>query len=164
MLEYLGISVGRQGDEAFMWRDGKMTGLGIPKDTVTTRAFGVSGDGSVIVGTAITKNRKQRAFRWEAGQMVLLGSLPGGAFVSIAQDVSSDGGVIVGKANSARGAQAYSYRDGHFRGLGDLPGGGFRSIALAVSGDGKVVVGRGETNDKTPRAIPPPPSATRLRP
>jgi probable HAF family extracellular repeat protein len=130
-----------------------MTGLGIPEGTHNTRAFGVSDDGKVVVGTAVADLGRQRAFRWENGNMVLLGSLPGGAPVSSASDVSAKGRVIVGKANSTEGAQAFAYEAGQFRGLGDLAGGAFRSIAYAISADGKVIVGRSETHGDILEAV-----------
>jgi len=77
-----------------------------------------------------------------------LGDLPGGAFLSIAYDVSADGCVVVGASaiGSSAGVhrfEAFRWQDGVMSGLGDLPGGIFDSEAYAVSADGSVVVGSG---------------------
>jgi probable HAF family extracellular repeat protein len=68
--------------------------------------------------------------------------LPEGIFFSNADDVSADGSVLVGRASSASGAEAFRWTSGGgMVGLGDLPGGGFESTAEAVSADGSTVVG-----------------------
>ena len=73
-----------------------------------------------------------------------LGNLAGGIFLSNAQDVSSDGSVVVGSSSSASSTEAFRWtQSGGMVGLGDLPGGIFYSIARDVSSDGSVVVGLG---------------------
>ena len=74
--------------------------------------------------------------------MVGLGDLPGGSFSSIANGISADGSVVVGRGASASGTEAFRWTSGGgMVGLGDLPGGSFSSIANGVSADGSVVVG-----------------------
>jgi probable HAF family extracellular repeat protein len=108
--------------------------------------YGVSADGSVVVGTAHDTVRSE-AFRWtrETG-VVVLGDLPGGGGFSSARAVSADGTVVVGHGSSPEGVEAFRWTaaDG-MRGLGDLPGGDFESRALAISADGSVVVGQGRS-------------------
>ncbi len=61
---------------------------------------------------------------------------------SLAQDVSADGSVIIGVANSMEGPQAFRWTaDEGMVALGDLPGGEFISAAFGVSRNGGVVVG-----------------------
>jgi probable HAF family extracellular repeat protein len=63
-----------------------------------SEAFGVSADGSVVVGWAYNAAGQTRAFRWTAsGGMQDLGTLPGGS-LSVAYGVSADGSVVVGRA------------------------------------------------------------------
>ena len=116
-------------------------------------ARGVSGDGSVVVGSSSSfQFGSPEAFRWtEATGMVGLGDLAGGLFRNEAFGVSADGSVVVGVSNSA------NFDDEAFRwtqatgmvGLGDLAGGIFRSEALAVSADGSVIVGQGNSANGT---------------
>lgn len=57
-------------------------------------------------------------------QFTRLGDLPGGAFDSMAIDVSDDGLVVVGKGSSSIGSEAIRWtEEGGMTGLGDLPGG-----------------------------------------
>ncbi|HEV2294719.1 MAG TPA: PEP-CTERM sorting domain-containing protein [Tepidisphaeraceae bacterium] len=103
--------------------------------------YGVSGDGSVVVGSRISASGLE-AFRWTStGGMVGLSDLPGGEFESYAFDVSRDGAVVVGTGTSASGREAFRWTSaGGMLGLGVLPGHTL-SRAFAASGDGSVVVG-----------------------
>ena len=67
-------------------------GLGdLPGGGFGSNAFGVSADGSIVVGVGSSAAGNQ-AFRWTAaGGMVGLGDLPGGNFDSRANGVSADG-------------------------------------------------------------------------
>src|SRR5690606_7347821 len=59
-------------------------------------AYGVSGDGSVVVGVGYHSGTFGQAFRWtESGGMQALGWLPGGVY-SRANAISRDGSTIVG--------------------------------------------------------------------
>src|SRR5262245_24161422 len=77
-----------------------LTPLGFLPGGAYSEAYGVSTDGSVIVGSS-----GSRPFRWtSSGGMVGLGTLPGVAFSSgAAFDVTGDGSVVVGDSNSASG-------------------------------------------------------------
>ena len=134
------------GGEAFYWTESDgMVPLGVLSGGDWSRAWCITEDGSVIAGDGSSENTLEHseAFRWtEAGGMVPLGDLPGGIFMSQAQDISSDGNVIVGKSWSEFGQEAFRWSNTEdMVGLGDLPGGEHRSIAFAVSADGSIVVG-----------------------
>ncbi len=112
----------------------------------SSEAYGVSADGSVVVGASESASGEE-AFRWtnEDG-MVGLGYLPGGGFYSDARGVSDDGSVVVGASVSVSGMEAFRRtREDGMVGLGDLAGGNFGSYAHGVSADGLVVVGASES-------------------
>jgi probable HAF family extracellular repeat protein len=109
-----------------------------------SRAAGVSGDGSTVVGQFRTANGSLRAFRWdsESGLQSLgvLGPAPDGNPFSFANGVSADGSVIVGETTSPSGFEAFSWQaTSGFQGLGFL--GDVSSEATDVSADGSVVIG-----------------------
>jgi probable HAF family extracellular repeat protein len=145
------VKIGMYKREAFQWtRDDGMVGLGwlssgSSADYWYSFAYGVSANGSVIVGYSSSTPVDPQAFRWtQSGGMVGLGGLPGGYFSSEAFDVSDDGSVVVGYGGSPSGTQAFRWTQTDFMvGLGDLNGGNFHSEARAVSGDGSTVVGWG---------------------
>jgi probable HAF family extracellular repeat protein len=112
---------------AFRWTQATgMVDLDAANPDSTSRAFGVNGDGSVVVG-----ERDGRAFRWtQTGGFEDLGR-------SIATAVSADGSVVVGRgANTAfrwtqaTGMQTIGALDGHTA-----------SSATGVSDNGNVVFG-----------------------
>jgi probable HAF family extracellular repeat protein len=91
------------GGEAVRWVNGVMTGLGdLPGGSFHSDAFGVSADGSVVVGSSLSPQGEE-AFRWENGLMTGLGDLPGGSFFSRANAVSDDGSVVVGFGSTSTG-------------------------------------------------------------
>src|SRR5450830_1297939 len=102
-------------------------------------AYGVSADGSVVVGYGNSSTTGgDEAFRWtSAGGMVGLGHLSNG-FQSRAASVNADGTVVVGD-----GGDGSAFRwtaSGGMVGLGHLSGDASSSASL-VSTDGTVVVG-----------------------
>ncbi|MCS6965922.1 MAG: HAF repeat-containing protein [Candidatus Kapabacteria bacterium] len=138
---------------AFRWQAGEMRN--ISGDRVG-EAWGVSGDGSVVVGHMLDPtNLTITAFRWTETGMQTLGSLPDYG-MSRANGVSQDGAVVVGEAMDATGARGRAYRWQYGFGmqdLGTLGGGGTNSRALDVSGDGSVVVGAAEVASGEYRAF-----------
>lgn len=144
---------GGYGIEAFRWtRLGGMVGLGAlsgyPCARYESIAYGVSADGSVIVGRSYNRTQNTEAFRWTLhGGMLGLGDLPGGLTYSTAHDVSDNGKVIVGLSYSSSGGEAFRWEHDVMVGLGALPDGGRGSAAYGVSGDGNVIVGEGWSDD-----------------
>lgn len=124
----------------FRWSaDSGRNDFGVGLAPFLTLGYGISGDGTTIVGGAQnTESSGSTAFRWtEAGGYVSMGLLAGSS-QSVARDASHDGSVIVGTATyGGSGTQAFRWtQSGGMQGLG----GG--TEALAVSGDGNTVVGR----------------------
>ncbi len=129
------------GQEAFRWTAGG--GMVSLSNTCTAYSYGVSSNGSVVIGDAYLPTRE--AFRWTSeGGMVGLGYLTG-ASKSGASGVSADASVVVGYSSvSSTVGQAFRWTSGGgMVGLGDLPGGLYFSQAYGVSTDGSVVAGYG---------------------
>jgi len=123
-----------------------MVGLGFLPTGFSSFAYGISADGSTIVGRGSTSSSFGVGFRWTSGGMANLGSLPGGN-ESIAFGASSDGSVIAGASFSTATSSDEPVRwtsGAGWVGLGFLPGGGAPgtvSEADAVSADGSTIVG-----------------------
>ncbi len=118
-----------------------------------SEAFGVSADGTVVVGTYLSASGVFRAFRWTLEEgMQDLGTLPDDA-TSAAYGVSADGTVVVGEAQNASGEyRAFRWVQGQgMQDLGTL--GGDYSDAFGVSSDGRVVVGYSENASNQYRAF-----------
>lgn len=123
--------------QAFRWTAAEgMVGLGFLDDgRPSSQAMAVSRNGDVIVGSS-----NSQAFRWTAETgMVSLGALAPG-FNSSARDVTSDGSLVVGTANSPDGTQPFLWtQETGMVSLGISPERG--TLGLAVSDDGSTVVG-----------------------
>jgi probable HAF family extracellular repeat protein len=107
-----------------------------------TAAFGISGNGNVIVGAGGVSSSQQEAFRWTAaGGYHVLGDLGGGN--SDARAASFDGSVVVGQSLDANQVnRAYRWTAAH--GMVALPFNSFQSFsneADTVTDDGKMVAG-----------------------
>ena len=125
---------------------------GLPGGSGESAVYGVSGDGSAVVGYSRNAFRGYEAFRWtEATGMVGLndpGHVPGDGFESYAHSVSADGSVVVGYMGSQRPDSTYqAFRWTQQEGMVSLGylRGGSASFAYGVSGDGSVVVGYGNS-------------------
>ncbi|HTU11952.1 MAG TPA: autotransporter domain-containing protein [Allosphingosinicella sp.] len=127
---------------------------------------GISGDGSIIVGTASDgtpgtigttqgfARRGTSAFFWTEAQglqrLPFLSAAPAGSAANTwaqASGISRDGSTIVGGSIGADGlVQAVYWRGGAITGLGFLPGtvpADFETYATAANADGSVIVGDG---------------------
>lgn len=114
----------------------------------TGAARGVSANGSVVVGTRVTSTlvggdvvETSDAFKWtSSGGFVGLGTL--GGTHSFGADVSADGSVVVGSADTSGVRHAFRWdSQAGMTSLGMLPGFTVRSSAAAISADGTFVVG-----------------------
>lgn len=123
----------------------------VDSQATSTFIYGLSGNGSVAIGTA-GAGLSRRAIRYTlAGGVQDLGVLNGTSSQALpytyafATGISADGTVIVGKsADDSNMGQAYRWTlSGGMVGLGYLNGGG-NSIAYATSRDGSVIVGSAE--------------------
>jgi probable HAF family extracellular repeat protein len=140
--------------QAFRWTAGGGIGggLGFLPGASYSEAYGVSPDGSVVVGQALNDAGQPEAFRWtDDDGMIGLGQLPGGDF-SGADAVSADGSVVVGVA-SALFQEGFRWTAaGGMVGLGMAVGTVFLTDSLAsdVSADGSVIVGNGHLDTSPP--------------
>lgn len=96
----------------------------------------ISGDGSTLVGDAVTVDGTE-VFAWNAADGVTyLGDLPGLAVSSAVADVSHDGTLVAGTGSSATGSEAFAWTR-----AGGLIGSGIPSTSIAMT-PGGIVVGR----------------------
>jgi probable HAF family extracellular repeat protein len=122
------------------------TGLGdLGGGPFSSRAWGVSADGLVVVGASAYESRFgstiEHAFRWTRDNgMEDLGALPSGIGISNAFAASADGSVIVGVGYSEIGEEAFRWTAS-----GGLVGLNFNGAASGVSADGSVIVGAGSS-------------------
>jgi probable HAF family extracellular repeat protein len=141
-------TAGPLGNEAFVWTPaGGMVGLGRLGGVGLSVAHGVSGDGSIAVGSSGPEPETSFAFRWTAaGGMAALPSLPGVVEASEALGVSEDGSAIVGWIRLAsQGQLAVRWTGGGVESLGrPAPFGDAAMFPQAASEDGSVIVGWGE--------------------
>jgi probable HAF family extracellular repeat protein len=114
----------------------------LPGGAFSSGAYGISADGSVVVGQSESANGFE-AFRWtDEGGLVGLGDLPGGAFESFASAVTPDGSVVVGYGSNATEYEPFRWTaSGGMVGLGSPPGGDSFNVAADVSADGSLIVG-----------------------
>lgn len=126
----------------YVWSDGRPYGLN-GRD-----AFGISGDGTRIVGSrsfAVDPSLTE-AMLWENGIGIELGSLSQQNINSLARGISHDGRLIIGEAadeNGLRKAVSWSVTNGRvlITKLAELDT-AKESSAFGISGDGRVIVGR----------------------
>lgn len=126
-------------DQAFRWtlQDG-MVSLGtLPGFTGDSVATGVSADGSVIVGYAVSHvgaGAFRLPFRWTSATGMTQLPLPPGHTTDYAVGISADGSVIAGPGFRWNA-------DGSIQSLGRLPGPNSTTSARAISADGSTIVG-----------------------
>lgn len=107
-------------------------GLGTLAPGEPSWAYGVSGDGQVVVGFSYVASTEYRAFRWTpATGMVDLGRTSGWANAA-----SYDGSYITGRKSSSTDGFTYGYRWDPVNGVVDLP----LFEGQDISDDGSVIV------------------------
>jgi probable HAF family extracellular repeat protein len=121
----------------FRWENGSIETFGkLPGNfTDSGAAWGVSGDGGIVVGYSY-----RTAFVWENGNMLPLDSILQSDPQTIATDISSDGSVIVGERWADTGVEAVKWENFERTDLGTLPD-TLSDRATAVSADGSVITG-----------------------
>ncbi len=103
-------------------------------------AYGVSDDGSVIVGDyTLPGTFNQRGYRLVDGTVETINPDLGGDYVRVS-GVSGDGRVVVGYTGGGSDIKAYRWVDGTMTNLGELAT-GQGAQAFATNRDGSVVVG-----------------------
>jgi probable HAF family extracellular repeat protein len=126
----------------YVWSDGRAFGLD------GREAFGISGDGSRVVGSRnlASDSSLTEAMLWDNGIAISLGSLSADTNISLARGISFDGNTIIGEATDASGlrkAVRWRWQEGAFiiSKLAEFDS-SKESAAFGISGDGKVIVGR----------------------
>ncbi len=135
----VGFGSADSGESNFVFDNNTNSGFSL--SGFRTGAFGISGDGSTVVGRAATGpfSNPGSPVIWDD-----FGSSP--TFLSSnagqANDASFDGSVVIGQDNG----DAFSWTSGGgIALLGDLAGGSDQSSALAIDADGSTIVGWGTT-------------------
>ena len=138
------VIVGTTGSQVFRWTTSKgIAELGGLPGSFFSEAYGVSADGSIIVGYSESSERYE-AFIWTADSgMSEFEELSEPIQQSRAYDVSLDGSTVVGWRSTDDGMRAFRWTaSGGMTGLAD--GGEPMIEAYGTSADGSVVVGRSE--------------------
>jgi probable HAF family extracellular repeat protein len=144
----VGYSGSANGEEAFRYENGLMTGLGdLPGRTpFESRPASVSADGAIVAGTSgrYGGTHEPQAFLWSSGVLTGLGYLPSShsSPVSFGSDLSDDGSVLVGSSSADNGVTAVVYRNGAWEDLGIFPTYA-DSYGSAISPGGEVIAGFG---------------------
>lgn len=140
-------------EEGFRWTEGTgMTPLGdLASGCFASSAFGVSADGSLIVGTA-TSGLAETAATWSSdGGWTDLGLAKAPGQGSSLAAVTPDRSVLAGTARlpEADGLELLRLTQGGavVERLGDLDGGESYALFNALSDDGQVLVGLGTTEE-----------------
>lgn len=138
---------GSGGGRAARWSDSSgFTQLGLINQVgqATSIAYGISGDGSTVVGSS-SSTAGMRAFAWTSGGgMVNLGYLAGsgsGGSSSVANDASQNGSVVVGTSGSGATSRAFKWTSAAQM----VAIGGAGTGANAVTADGSMAVGFGSS-------------------
>lgn len=142
-----GASINSSAQVAARWNSsGAVTP--ITSGSLQMEGFGISLDGTYVVGTRLESLSSRQAWRWTSSSgFNYLGDLPGGDFWSEARDVSDDGSVVVGIGETATDQQAFRWKSGQgMMSLGTIGGSSGASRAFGVSGDGTRVVGNSDSN------------------
>jgi uncharacterized membrane protein len=117
----------------------------VPGGFFGSSAFGVSDDGSTIVGTKEAPGFLIRACYWQGGTLFDIGASDPAGIFSVATDATTNGAVIVGSTDAVGGGTpAFRWRAGDgFVLLPDIAGGATVGEARAITSSGTVSVGFG---------------------
>src|SRR5262245_2063327 len=156
-----GTSFGSDGIErAYRWSAGTMTALNrltcADCDPIT-KAWGISNDGLVVVGSALARSSGTAQLhldpvRWPSGGTSLsdLGNLVGPNEIGEAFGASPTGSIIVGTHVSNSGKDAWRWQGSGLVALAHLIGGSvIAAEAHAVSNDGSTIVGYSNSGTTT---------------
>ena len=135
-----------------------ITDLGVLSGAAFSDAYGISGDGLIIIGQSgagtLYSQTTTRAFKYSNGAMTDIGTLASGD-KAVAVGISSDGSTIVGHSNITNGGSTYhafKYVGSTMTDLGTL--GGTSSFGRASSSDGSIIVGDSQiTGDSATHAF-----------
>ena len=129
-------------------------GLGFLSGGTSSKAWAVSGDGTVVVGEAATAGTGAvEAFRWTAdGGIQSLALFSGGQRPLVAFGVSGDGSAIGGRGTLIpNGTVGTRWTEaGGIVSVGDLAGGISAARILDLTHDGSIMVGSGNNGAETP--------------
>jgi uncharacterized membrane protein len=130
--------------EAFRWEHGNMKGLrDLPGGDLNSTAYGVSADGSTIVGQGENDVGFEPVVWNRQGAETGLGYFPDGGTSGWAFAVSGDGSNVVGWLIPSQPiSEAFRWtEETDLVAIGELPGGLVLSSALGIADDGGVIVG-----------------------
>lgn len=139
---------------AFRWENGVIQNLGTFPNGSNSCAFGVSANGTVVVGHAFNSSNQRRAVRWVNGLIHDLGTLGGNH--AEARAVDSTGRIIVGQSRNALDqdqAMRWTAETG-MQNLNQVYAGLLGSNqtliwAYAISPNGRYIAGIGRRNGRT---------------
>ena len=130
---------------AFQWTDGTLEDLGVVDGTGSnnfSRGYALN-DSGVVVGES--DNDASKAFRWENGVIVNIGTLGGSS--AVASDIN-DHGEIVGSSSDGTATKPFIYVDGTMLALPTIAGNDTSSgRAWGISPDGRYIVGVTRADD-----------------
>lgn len=147
-----GIASAESSNLAFRWTvAGGAQSLGdLSGGDVDSRGYGMSRDGTTVLGLASSGFTEQQAFRWTVTGATLeaLGWLGSGALqYSFSSDATTSGSTVVGQSVSSGGYEAFYWTQaGGMVALADLSGGSLLSAAWGINPAGTVVVGQGTSS------------------
>jgi probable HAF family extracellular repeat protein len=143
---------GTNGEQAFRWTGGVMTGLGYLGGD-SSLAYAVSADGTTVVGhaTGASGSATNYAFEWQSGGMWVVDFSKCGGQGPFAYGVSGDGSVIVGDQDTDHignpvdcfPGRAIEWTGGgeNFLSFAFVSGGPPSGLARGTNTDGSVIVG-----------------------
>src|SRR5690606_31878221 len=119
-------------------------GLGrLPLSQSSSLAYGISADGSTIVGASFVDGVSQAVVWDELHGLRTIGDLPTGEIFSVATAASADGSLVFGSSATTFGSEAFVWDAVRgMRRLGEGVGRPVSRFVNAVSDDGTIVVGR----------------------